>query len=560
MKNLFSLISLLATTDQKCLFLSVSVLVASALSSFFEVILIACVPLFIQLSFRDAPLSYNGIFSSYVAILGNIPIVFLLAIFFAIVILVASLRISCLYLTEYTSREIGSYLAQNVYLRVFSQPYVYYRESNKSNILNSLTINLDLTVFSISNLFTATTAALISLSIGITLIASGTSTIGALLLLLGVIYISANKLATSSLNSISSHTALEIDNQTVNLLFTYDNIKQIILNNSLFLWASRFIRIDRRIRFLNYRAGVLISLPRYIIESLTILALLALIYSFSFSSNSENVLATLSFIVIGLQRLVSNLQIIFRCYGVIKSKSAQVNQVIHYLSLPFDPYYTQHKSRKINSITLDHISYVHQSSPQVNLLTNISFTLRSGYLNAIVGPSGCGKSTILDILMCLLTPTSGYVYANFVCLNNREEIKSYQQQISHVTQRSYFSNSSILDNIIQFLPYDRVKLENVLKVTQLLPVVNSIDNGLDYIIGDNGSGLSGGQLQRIALARALYQDKSVLVLDESTSALDKQTEHELMLQLKSYYRDRLIILVTHNPTLFSLCDHVIELG
>lgn len=560
MKSILLLLSLLGRVDGNCLFFSCLVIVVSLLSSLCEVILITCVPLFISLSFRDAPDGYNGMFSALLPHISSTPVIALLAFFCLVIILAGIVRTLSLYLTEYAAMQIGSYLADNVYLRVFGQPYRYYRDSDKSNILNSLTINLDLTVFSLSNLFVAITAFFVCAAISITMLASDTMVTGALIVFLGLIYFTINKVTTSRLNSISSQTALAIDNQIINLLDTYENIKHIILESSLSNWRNRFLRIDRRIRYLNFQAGILISLPRYLVESLTILCLIVFIYFLSLPSNSGNILPTLSFVVISLQRLVSNLQTIFRSYGVIKSKSAQVAQVLSYLSLPYAPSSGQPEPYNVESITLHEIYYSHKDRSGAMLISNLSFTVRSGRLVAISGPSGCGKSTVIDIIMCMLMPYSGNVYVNNIAIESPEDVREYQQQISYVSQNSHFLNSSILENIIQFDAFDSDRLKKVLDICQLHAVVSSFDEGLDYVIGENGSGLSGGQLQRIAIARALYKDKSVLILDESTSALDKQTELDLMLQIKSNYKDRIVIIISHNPSLLSLCDHVIELG
>jgi ABC-type multidrug transport system fused ATPase/permease subunit len=149
-------------------------------------------------------------------------------------------------------------------------------------------------------------------------------------------------------------------------------------------------------------------------------------------------------------------------------------------------------------------------------------------MTALVGASGSGKSTLVDVLLGLLPPTSGGVLVDGVPL---AELRRYWLRVvGYVPQSVFLMSASIRENVALGLPDDQINDDMVwqaLRRASMGDTVEALPGGLDYHLGDTGSGLSGGQRQRLGIARALYHSPQVLILDEATSALDVETEAEI---------------------------------
>jgi ABC-type bacteriocin/lantibiotic exporter with double-glycine peptidase domain len=144
---------------------------------------------------------------------------------------------------------------------------------------------------------------------------------------------------------------------------------------------------------------------------------------------------------------------------------------------------------------------------------------------------------------------------------SNENVLAWQSNISLVPQNIFLLNSSILDNILfgSNTELDNERINEVLVFSQVNQFVNSLPNGINFVVGENGAFLSGGQKQRIAIARALYKNSNVLIFDEPTSALDKKTTDEFINSIKSLPIGKTIILVSHDNDVMKICNKIIDL-
>ena len=193
--------------------------------------------------------------------------------------------------------------------------------------------------------------------------------------------------------------------------------------------------------------------------------------------------------------------------------------------------------------------------PQKNILSGFSFEIKKGEYVAIRGQSGCGKSTLLKLLMCLYPLNQGERF--MISRNGREKLtSSWRKLFAYVPQGNYLMNGTIRE-IISFseptAANDEARLNEALKIACADEFVNDVDT----ILGERGTGLSEGQMQRIAIARAIFSESPILLLDESTSALDEQTEKRLIENLQTLM-DRTVIIVTHRSAVLSICDRVLS--
>ena len=219
-----------------------------------------------------------------------------------------------------------------------------------------------------------------------------------------------------------------------------------------------------------------------------------------------------------------------------------------------------HKSRHIpdnSTFGLYHVNFTYLP-PVVTegdldlpiVLKDYSLKIRKGEFVAFTGPSGCGKSTVLKLMMGLYTVDAGEVYG------------CERSMFAYVPQGNQLMSGSIRD-IITFSDKDKtgdeVGIHRALHIACADGFIAELEHGIDTLLGDRGLGLSEGQMQRLAIARAIYSDRPVLLLDEATSALDAGTEEEVLGNLRSM-TDKTVIIVTHRPAALKLCDRQVVFG
>jgi ATP-binding cassette subfamily B protein RaxB len=204
-------------------------------------------------------------------------------------------------------------------------------------------------------------------------------------------------------------------------------------------------------------------------------------------------------------------------------------------------------------LTLKNICFSY-SDDQAPILNNVNLLLDAGDSIAITGPSGSGKTTLIKIMLGLLQPTSGKVLLDGKDIN-QVGLKNYRKHIAAVMQDDTLLAGSIADNISFFDPQPNyLKIEQCAHIAAIHDDVNKMTMGYNSLVGDMGSNLSGGQIQRLLLARALYQSPCVLFMDEATSHLDKDNETKISEQIQHLSMTR--IMIAHRQETINMAEQV----
>lgn len=205
-------------------------------------------------------------------------------------------------------------------------------------------------------------------------------------------------------------------------------------------------------------------------------------------------------------------------------------------------------------IVLDHIGFTYPNTEKP-IFTDAHMEIKKGQSVGIMGPSGAGKSTIVDILLGLL-----HVQSGTITCDGRDIFENYPSwlaKIGYIPQSIYLIDESIRDNIAFGIDADKIdekRIWEVLEEAQLKSFVEELPEGLDTAIGDRGVRISGGQRQRLGIARALYHNPEILVFDEATSALDGDTEAAVMEAVNSFHGKKTMVIIAHRLNTIAKCD------
>jgi ATP-binding cassette subfamily B protein len=217
----------------------------------------------------------------------------------------------------------------------------------------------------------------------------------------------------------------------------------------------------------------------------------------------------------------------------------------------------------INSLEFADVKFKHQTA-NLPALNNISFKVKAGETIAFVGPSGSGKTTLVKLLVGLYRPEQGSIYYNHT--NGKDiDFDTLRTQIGFVTQDTQLFAGTIKENLLFVNPAASDKdILNVLHKASCQNLLSRADNGIDTLIGEGGIKISGGEKQRLSIARALLRHPHLLIFDEATSSLDSLTEEEITNTIKevSSQREQITILIAHRLSTIMHADriYVLEKG
>ena len=312
--------------------------------------------------------------------------------------------------------------------------------------------------------------------------------------------------------------------------------------------------VDRKFFFLE-------SLPRYIIEFLIVFLFCILFYIFfnNFNKSIINYIPTIGIYILIIFRMIPSFTRISRALNAINYSKKLENNIIDYLELKKTD---TNPAKLLNFEELIEVNKITFNYPEATRKIEYkkNFKIKKGTFNCIVGPSGSGKTTLIDILSGLLIPSESEIVVDGNKIINKP--LRLKNTISFVHQNFYLFNDTLKNNIC-FMnkpeDIDMNRLNEILEICQLNRLIENLPKGLNTHIGEAGTKLSGGERQRLSIARALYSDAEIIFFDEATNALDKDTEYQVLRNLKNKYKNKTFIMVIHKVNDKSFFDQIIEL-
>ncbi|MFV0463472.1 MAG: ABC transporter ATP-binding protein [Nostocoides sp.] len=360
---------------------------------------------------------------------------------------------------------------------------------------------------------------------------------------------------------VAGRRSLEASRQTTSAAMqSFGAVKEIKVRDA----QGYFVDSFRVARIAGARArarSVLLSeLPKYLLEIVFVVGIGALASFLVILPNSQQGLVLLGvFMAAGTRILPSVVRLLGAINGVRFSRSP-----LQLLVGEVRMQNAARESRVSNSVTdaiprgsivCRKVEFAYSDEPGVQVLRGVDLTIPQGRTVAIVGSSGAGKSTMVDILLGLHEPTDGTVVAGGISIF--DNLSGWRSQIAVVPQDVYLLDSTLAQNIAFTDPIDETRMADVIERAQLADLVEALPQGRETLVGERGARLSGGQCQRIGMARALYRRPSYLFLDEATSALDNETERRLTETIDSLTGSMTIVIVAHRLSTVRRCDQLV---
>lgn len=486
-------------------------------------------------------------------------------ILFVLLALIAGIiRITLLWVNARFAAASGTDLSVAVYENRLYQPYSVHVSKNSSEVISGVTNKVNSVIFGVIQpvlIFISAAVLLVSMLLVLIIvnpIVAVTAIIGFGLSYGFVVTLVRQRLKTNSLK-ISCEQTKVIKAVQEGL----GGIRDVIIGDNQTFFCETYRKADYPLRMAQCNNLFIASSPRYILETLGIVLIVVLSYVISQEDGGiVSALPMLGAIVLGAQRVLPAMQQAYGAWASILGNQASLEDVIGFLDEPL-----KHSSAKNifpltfqDAIDFNNIRYRYAPNAPWTL-DGINISFKKGTRVGIIGATGSGKSTLMDLFLGLLQPVEGTIAVDGRVINEHE-ITSWQKCISHVPQHIYLLDATIAENVafgLKVGDIDMLRVKQAVLQTHLSDFVDTLPEGLNTIVGENGTRLSGGQKQRIGIARSLYNDVDILVLDEATSALDTETEFSVMETIENINRNITILIIAHRISTLQNCDKIIEL-
>lgn len=325
-------------------------------------------------------------------------------------------------------------------------------------------------------------------------------------------------------------------------------------------FIDRILRTNRRYARSLQGHVIALPMPRVIIESAFVVMSLVVVALVGGTSNRLLPLFAL-FAYAGFRMIPAMNRIVFHIDEMRHGRRAieQLTSGIMGEPVPQAPSAERSRTPFSSSIEVRDLAYRHHGVEQEGL-DGVSMTIRRGESVALVGRTGSGKTTLLRLMAGILTPSGGSIAIDRVPLG--EWLAAAPLRIGYVPQSIYLLDDTLRRNIAFGVPdadIDHDRVAKVVAIAQLGDFVAALPQGIDTVVGERGSRMSGGERQRLAMARALYHDPEILLFDEPTTALDAATEARLAAAIDAIRGEKTVVIAAHGANMIARCDRVIGL-
>ena len=449
-------------------------------------------------------------------------------------------------------------LSKKMLAGYLKMPFSFFLKTNSSILIRNIVTEVNILTNTLQSVIILMSEILVFSAISLLLLIVNTKATIVIVLIFGfsafVFYMLANK-------RIKQWGIIRQNSDSEKIKYVQEairGIKEIKIYKSEDFFLNNFYENCKKSCDMAKKINFLSSIPRQWFEVLAVFTFMVLFYFLKKSNYSGNdiigflaLFAAASFrIMPSINKILASVQLIIYNMPVINL----LNEEFKNIKSNSEPLTKKLNNLNFKSLEIKNLSFEYETGKPI--LNKINFKIKKNEAIGIIGPSGTGKTTFINLLMGLIKPQNGSILVNDQPL--KDQINSWQNIIGYVSQNTFMLDDSILLNI-KLNSYTIKKIEKIINDVKLDGLLKKLDEGFQSKVGESGSNISGGQMQRIAIARALYKESQILIFDEPTSALDEKLEKEISKLIQDLKTKHTIIVISHRPEILKFCDRALKL-
>ena len=563
--NIKKFIDILGTKEKNYFLIFSILLFIAAILEFMSIGLI--IPFAIVIT--DSSLILNNSFVkehfSFINSLSNFHLTSLLLILFCIIYFLKF--IFFIILTTSKNRFLFS-IKKKIQIELFkgylTQPYIFHTNKSSSILINNITNNVNLLVlYACQGILEFLSEIVLSIFI-ISLLLIYEPKGAIFVFSIGFIFISIYFTFSKKKSEYLGENKKILDQQIVKeIQQSFNGIKEVLIYQKEYDFIENFKDKINSLTNLEAKFANIIEFPRHFLEFIAVICFVFLLF-FLLNNDKETayIISVLSLFGAATFKLIPSINRMVVAYSKIRynfsiindlspdlvlfKKQSSILNVIKKNKLPFNL-----------SLELKNIDFAYG---QKKIFKNLNAKFYKGEVIGILGESGTGKSTLINLISGLLIPDKGNILVDNIDVSSN--LFNWRSNISYIPQSIYLIDDTLKNNVAFFenSEIDSIKYKKALKDAQLSSFVNNLKNKDLEIVGERGAKISGGQMQRIALARALYKEADLFILDEATNALDEANEEKILEIISKLKKDKLIIIISHNKKTLKICDKIFSIN
>ena len=461
--------------------------------------------------------------------------------------------------------RLNKVITHKVFKKFLSQPFLFYLQRNTSTLLNTVTNESNHFVLYIESFINLLAETMLVLGLTVLLFYFEpviTSFAIVILFMISLAYLLFTNKLVSRLGKLRQQ---KVAMRIKNIQEGFGSIKEIILLSIKIFFLKKYDESTKDELDASGVFKLVSTLPRYYIELILIIGIcIFLTYSSLNGLDIKQKLPFLGLAAVAAFKVMPSINRILSLIQNIRFTSPAVQIISKELELETVYDINEIGTKDIQSIKFDReielnsISFKYPNSNE-EALKDINIKIKKNEFIGIIGKSGSGKTTLINILLGLINPDKGVIRLDNYLNLDQQNLKVWQNKIGFVSQNVFLIDDTIKKNIALGLEDDFIekeKLEMAINMSQLREFIGTLPLGVETILGERGSRLSGGQLQRIGIARALYRNPEIIVLDEATNSLDIDTEANFMESVYNLKKSKTIITISHRLSTVQRCDKI----
>ena len=489
-------------------------------------------------------------------------VVFLLSLYLSFFLVKTIYLLFLNYLKSDFIAKQSAGLSQKLFYTYLHQPYIFFAERNTAQLVRNITFEVSEISKSINSTIELITESCIVIFISIFLIVTVSDVFYIILIYLIIFFI------FSFLKKKFTNWGVERQKGQGELIkHLYQglgSIKQLKIYDKVDKFVSLYNKSNVHALRANMKHSFFLTVPRVVLEFFAVLTFILLMI-FSFIFRDVDIIKIFPILALLGASAFKILPSINRILGQI--------QVLNFSKISYSKVYDEIKlhenfevdkikkenSKKLtfNTIKIKNLHFTYPNSTK-EILKDINIDIEKGEIVGLIGSTGSGKSTLLNLFCGLIKPTQGKILADEN--NIFENVHEWRSNLTLIPQNSFILDDTIKNNItFGETDLNIEKFEKVIIVSQLKEFIESLNLKENTIVGEKGTKLSGGQIQRIEIARALYKDAEIIILDEATSALDVRTEKIFLELFFKILEKKTIIIVSHRSSTLKECNKIYKL-